>query len=264
MAEQGERLYGLTLSNVPADAWHESAEGVATLDRLRRSDPSLKSLELPAARVGIAGAAALADALLHNTECEDAELGYNELSDAALGLFAPVVARNRTLRSLSFYFNHQLDEPGACPGVVQIAEALHGNETLTALDLSHCIVKNEGAVALGGALRVNHALRSLNLENCRIGALGLRAIFEAARLNSTLQELDVQSLRRDDGLHQVLDDFVEDGPVVCRAGLRVTLVTELSRHTAAANAAIVQLIAAARLEEAGAADEGAHEGADAA
>ena len=247
MRDRGEQLYGITLADVPADAWHVSADGLATLERLRRSDPSLKTLELPQARVGIAGAAALAEALLQNTEVETADHHCNEFPDAAFALFAPVVARNRTLRSLSFYCNYQVGEPGSSPGVVQLAEALRGNETLTALDLGHCIVGDDGAVALAGALRVNTTLQKLNLENARIGAVGLRALLEAARANSTLQELDVQTLRHEDNLLQVLEDFLDENNLLhVRAGLDVTFKTEVSRHFAASNAATVRLIAAAR------------------
>lgn len=253
--DRGEQLYGITLSEVPADAWHVSANGIATLERLRRSDPGLKTLELPRARVGLAGAAALAEALLQNTEVETADLHYNEFPDAAFALFAPVFARNRTLRCVDFYFNHQIGEPGSSPGIVQLAEALHGNETLTALSLGHCIVGDDGAVALAGALRVNHTLLKLNLENCRIGALGLRALLEAARVNSTLQELDIQSPRRSGNLRQLMEDFLDENMGLhIRAGLHVTFRTLVSRHCAAANAAAVQLIAAARAEEARAAE----------
>ena len=258
ITERGEQLYGITLGDVPADAWHESTEGVALLERLGRSDPSLKTLKVSHTRVGIAGAAALAEALLQNTEVEDADLDYNELPDAAFALFAPVVARNRTLRSLNFYFNHQVGEPGSSPGIVQLAEALHGNETLTSLDLGHCIVGDDGAAAFAAALRVNHTLLSLNLENCRIGAPGLRAILEAARVNSTLQALDLQSLRWDGNLRQVLADFLDGSVLHVRDGLDLTLKTQVSRHCAETNAARVQLIAAARAEAARAA-EGAHE-----
>ena len=259
IAERGELLYGITLSDRPADVWHQSTEGVELLERVRRSDPSLKTLELPQARVGIAGAAALAEALLQNTEVETAELGFNEFPDGAFALFAPVVARNRTLRSLIFYFNIQVGEPGSSPGIVQLAEALHGNQTLTSLNLGHCIVGDDGAAALAAALRVNHTLLKLNLENCRIGGPGLRAILEAARVNSTLQELDIQSLRRDGRLKEVLEDFVGDNlPFNVRPGLDVILGTGVSRHCAEANAATVQLVIAARAEAAGAA-EGAQE-----
>ena len=261
MAEHGELLYGITLSDRPADVWHQSTEGVELLERVRRSDPSLKSLELPRARVGIAGAAALAEALLQNTEVETAELSSNEFPDAAFALFAPVVARNRTLRSLSFYYNHQVGEPGSSPGVVQLAEALHGNQTLTLLDLGHCIVGDDGAAALAAALRVNNTLLTLGLENCRIGSPGLRALLEAARVNSTLQALDLQSLRRDGSLRQILAENFGSASLsqgVIRPSLDLTLRTQASRHFAAMNAATVQLIVAARAEAAGAA-EGAQE-----
>ena len=259
LAEHGELMYGITLSDRPADVWHQSTEGVELLERVRRSDPSLKSLELPKARVGIAGAAALAEALLQNTEVETVELSSNEFPDAAFALFAPVVARNRTLRSLCFYYNHQVGEPGSSPGVVQLAEALRGNETLTLLNLGHCIVGDDGAAALAAALRVNRTLLTLGLENCRIGSPGLRALLEAVRVNSTLQALDLQSLRRDGSLRQVLaENFGSGSQGVIRPSLDVTLRTQVSRHFAAMNAATVKLIVAARAEAAGAA-EGAHE-----
>ena len=72
----------------------------------------------------------------------------------------------------------------------KLAEALHGNTTLTMLTLDNVIGSIDRA-ALADALKVNKTLTTLDLQHNKLGAKGAQAVASALRINKTLTTLNL-------------------------------------------------------------------------
>ena len=101
-----------------------------------------------------AGAAAIAQALHHNSTLKKLDLSNNRLSDAGAVALAQALHHNSTLKDLCLS-NNRLSDAGA----VSLAQALHHNSTLKMLDLSdNDAIGKEGTHQLVQALTVNTSL----------------------------------------------------------------------------------------------------------
>ena len=76
-------------------------------------------------------------------------------------------------------------------GLMQLAECLRVNATLTSLNLRLNYIGHDGARQLAESLRVNATLTSHDLSNNRIGDAGARQLAESLRVNATLTNLDL-------------------------------------------------------------------------
>ena len=100
-----------------------------------------------------AGAAAIAQALHHNSTLKELDLS-NSISDAGAVALAQALHHNSTLKDLNLSSNRISDV-----GVVALAQALHHNSTLKMLDLSgNDAIGKEGTHQLVQALTVNTSL----------------------------------------------------------------------------------------------------------
>ena len=79
-------------------------------------------------------------------------------------------------------------------GAVQIANLLHNDCTVHALDLDYNSIGNNGASALGEALQVNTVLRGLSLVSNQVGSVGFASLATSlAASNKTLAVLNLAS-----------------------------------------------------------------------
>jgi Ran GTPase-activating protein (RanGAP) involved in mRNA processing and transport len=112
-------------------------------------------------RIGQVGAAALADALQHNSTLTTLNLAQNKITHV---------------------------------GAAALAVALHSNSTLTTLDLCTNDLDDEGVAALADRLRLNSALTTLKLSYNRFGCVRAQSLVDVLlRDNSTLTTLDLSS-----------------------------------------------------------------------
>jgi Ran GTPase-activating protein (RanGAP) involved in mRNA processing and transport len=121
--------------------------------------PNLKELELTGRAMGDAGAAAVADALRHNSTLESLDLSSSSIQAAGSTFIADAMKENSALRRLRLEYN---DVRGV--GTFAIAEALRQNDTLTELILYGCQIPDQGALALEAALHFNGSLSQIGLN----------------------------------------------------------------------------------------------------
>ena len=111
----------------------------------------IKSLNLRNKNISDAGAAALPQALNHNSTLEVLDLSYNNISDAGAVTLAHVLYHNSTLKKLDLSYNNISDA-----GAVAIAQALRHNSTQERLNMSgNRDIGKEGTHQLVQALTVN-------------------------------------------------------------------------------------------------------------
>jgi hypothetical protein len=107
------------------------------------------------------------------------------LGDAGAKAIASAVKVNSTLRHLNLHCNNIKSK-----GVVDVADALCSNATLTSLELgSNHGFGLVGAQALADALQVNTTMRSLMLGGAGIGDCGAHAFAKLSAGKCTLTEL---------------------------------------------------------------------------
>ncbi|KAF9963988.1 hypothetical protein BGZ70_007073 [Mortierella alpina] len=99
---------------------------------------------------------------------------------------AEALKTNSTLTTLSLRDNSIGDE-----GTKALAETLRTYATLTTLNLNNNSIGEGGAKALAEALKVNSTLTTLNLNNNPTGEDGAKALAEALKVNSTLTTLNL-------------------------------------------------------------------------
>ena len=95
--------------------------------------------------------------------------------------------------------------PGNSEGLMQLAECLRSNATLTSLSLIHVNIDDAGATQLAESLRVNTTLKSLNLNSVNIGATGVTQLAESLRVKSALTSLKLVGSNNNAGATQLAE-----------------------------------------------------------
>jgi hypothetical protein len=89
---------------------------------------------------------------------------------------------------------HEIRLSNVCMGAElcgELCDALHENESVGALDLSHNVIGDDGAEHVARLLAANKGVVSLNLSHNRISDAGAIVIARAARRHATLQSLNL-------------------------------------------------------------------------
>lgn len=139
----------------------------------------------------------------------DLELKHNdELTDEGASMLGGALAKNNTLKRLSFAGNEHIGSSGW----VAFSKCL-GNSSITKLDsinLSETSLDDEGVDALGSALTHNSTLKVLDLSNNNsISEVGWKALFEHLRNTTSLEKLFLCHNSIDDECVAVLSDALE-------------------------------------------------------
>jgi Leucine-rich repeat (LRR) protein len=141
-----------------------------TLERIKKNDPTLTTLDLSFQEIDDDDIELLCDAMANNTKLTTLDLLYNSIGPDG----AKALARNTTLTSLDVSGN------GIGPDG---AEALANNTTLTTLNLTDNAIRLIGAKALAN----NTSLTTLKVAFNGIGDVGAEALAK----NTSLTTLDV-------------------------------------------------------------------------
>ena len=93
--------------------------------------------------------------------------------------------------------------------VVEVADLLKQNNTITRVHLGWNNIGDTGATALAEAFRVNSTITNVSLRCNNIGDTGATALAEAFRVNSTITDVDlgwnnIRSREIDDRIEQQL------------------------------------------------------------
>lgn len=190
-----------TLTSVKLSA-NVGVAGAAALGEALRKGANLTSLNLRSSGVGCEGAVALAEGLrvngtltLLDLQCRGDRLqGVARGSEGAAGVVGDkgAAALAKALHANGSLTSLNLGGNGiGDEGAIALGQALCVNTTLTWLDLSENFIGPKGAAALAAALRINATLTALSLESNRIGATGAASLALALRLNTTLTSLNV-------------------------------------------------------------------------
>jgi Ran GTPase-activating protein (RanGAP) involved in mRNA processing and transport len=169
--------------------------GAAHLGTVLASHRTLTSLTLVHNNIRAAGAASICDALAANPRgsLTHLDLSWNSIFDAGAAAVAALLAAPRARDGghcgawrglVSLNLGRNLIGPD---GTAAIAAALHGNTTLTHLDLRGSSACDSGAAALAAALAANTALTALALASNTITGIGQLALLGALGANSTLR-----------------------------------------------------------------------------
>jgi Leucine Rich repeat len=217
LALKNSNVSELNISNNTLDA----TAAMALLDLFRQRVP-IRSLNLSSVFAAINGADAVRQrvssfckqlrSVLEEPDCalEELILDNNDLYDAGVQLFAPALAVNSSLQSLSLKScNIKAD------GAAALTQGLFYNGCLIALNLKHNSIADLGATYLAEAL--DHSgesicgLLHLHLGNNYIGDQGAVAMSDALLHNNALQELILtQNMIKDEGgralLHAISGD----------------------------------------------------------
>ena len=182
------RLSALTLESVGLEDPFEAESVFASL----RAAPALEALCLAGNRLGDAGAAALARALLQPRHGLGGllELDLRRTRCGGKGaarLWEALESPRLPLRRLLLGSNGL----GCVEGQLELGLAVKGSATLACLDLSHCGMHAENVRQLARALWDNASLSQLVLRGNRVGNEGARLFGRALGANAGLQLLDL-------------------------------------------------------------------------
>ena len=209
MLETNKTLASLDLSYNGRVSDHDVA---SIAEGLRRSNHSLKCLNLHWCGIHDTGMKSLADCLMVNDSLEELDLYHNTISPEAARGFSDMLKQNSTLKKLNVSACKLTDE-----AVKPLASALEVNSSLQELDLSHIHDLTDTAlVALGESLK-----RNTRLKRLRIGtrsdittANGWRQFVRCLKDNHSLERLrthhgtldveDVNTVRRANNLPQLV------------------------------------------------------------
>ena len=125
---------------------------------------------------------ALTKVLHHSTH----QSPNKKISDAGATALAQALHHNSRLMALDLSNNSISDA-----GVTAVAQALHHNSTLRELDLSNNSASDAGATAVAQALHHNSTLLQLDLSNNSVSDAGVTALAQALHHNSRLASLNL-------------------------------------------------------------------------
>lgn len=165
---------------------------------------TLKDLTLRGSAIGSVGASCLAKTLCHNHTVEALDIAYNAIgsltksrdgshtqepsrcvSDGISDL-AKMLSENTSLKDL------EISSISMSPYEVQhVVNALHLNQTLQLLNLSHNAIGDSGANRLADMLTVNKTLEKLYIKSNVIGHGGVAALASVLAVSKTLKNLDI-------------------------------------------------------------------------
>jgi Ran GTPase-activating protein (RanGAP) involved in mRNA processing and transport len=176
-----------------------SRDNTQQLRAMLRRNTVLQNLDLTGDALGSAGLAEIAPALYRNTSIQSFSVAKNGLDDlVAANALRELLRRNKTITRLDIAYNSFGRNVAA---VRCIADGFRANSTLQELDLSSCVLGNQGLSVLADSLgQQKRGLLTLNLSANQITCSGLRALVEnATAVLSTVTRLDL-------GENSVLDE----------------------------------------------------------
>ena len=173
---------------------------------------SLQVLDLQGNPIS-AGVVHIAESLNCNHSLREINLSDCRISEEGGKAIGDALMVNRSLQVLDLHGNP------ISAGVVHIAESLKCNHSLLEINLTNCVISEEGADVLGsslkennslqtlilrgnnlsdgggahlaGGLRHNNCLKRLDISQCGIGDRGVVSIGSALEVNNSLEELDL-------------------------------------------------------------------------
>lgn len=196
------------LENINTKTEHSIRDIVFSEDKLDllnvflRDNISLLKLEFDNNKIGDAGVAQLAKALMVNTTLQSLSITNNDISSKGCDELAEVLKCNRHLTELNLVRNNISDNAG-----VQLGEAIKINSTLVILNLSHNQISDNGMKEIAKGISKNTTLLNLNLSDNQIK--NLTPLSVALRHNTVLQELDLSKNKVDDEALASLGDSLK-------------------------------------------------------
>ena len=174
-----------------------SDDGAIQLSKCLSTKGSLIELDLSKNKISCKGVSAIAKAMHMNTTVQKLDVSNNEISDDCTVALSKCLKTNTALIDLDVSNNSI-----SCKGVSAIAEALQVNSTtLQKLDISNCIVGDDGAIAFSKCLKINTKLIELKLSGNEITSNGMSAFAVAMQENNALQKLNISNNNiSDDGM----------------------------------------------------------------
>ena len=189
-----------------------SQEGGKAIGNALMVNRSLQVLDLHGNPIS-AGVVHIAESLNCNHSLREINLSDCRISEEGGKAIGDALMVNRSLQVLDLHGNP------ISAGVVHIAESLKCNHSLLEINLTNCVISEEGADVLGsslkennslqtlilrgnnlsdgggahlaGGLRHNNCLKRLDISQCGIGDRGVVSIGSALEVNNSLEELDL-------------------------------------------------------------------------
>ncbi|QDQ28591.1 hypothetical protein FNU76_20790 [Chitinimonas arctica] len=160
----------------------------ATLIRLARNSPMMKSLDLSGMDLHGESAICLAQALQHNNFLNDLDLTGNRLDQADIAALVAALKDNNSLKRLTLAGN-RID----CEAAKTLLPLLR--KELISLDLSCNQIGDRGAGFLAAILGENPPLASLRLDRNELDEPGLLQLRQALYANTKLTNLQLDNNR---------------------------------------------------------------------
>jgi len=209
-----EKNNTITILNISNSNLYLLQDNMILLDKIIKSNKSLKELNLSHNNINYKGIEIIRKALEKNETLEVLNLANNSIEEVGIANISEILKKNKTLKELNLRWNQITDE-----GWKNICIALRVNNTLEVLDLGSTNIKilhyirdvlmcNRGLVKLNlefnslcensiketcNGLCSNKTLKYLNLaENC---ISNINIIANMLKINHTLIELNIESNR---------------------------------------------------------------------
>jgi Ran GTPase-activating protein (RanGAP) involved in mRNA processing and transport len=166
--------------------------GIDVIADALRVNTTITNLNLSRNNLEEYGTQKITDALYTNTTITKLNLSSNWLRENGALVIAEALYVITTLRSLNLSHNYLRKNSFSSEiGIIEIANALCKNESITELDLEHNKIGLNGARELSKALCVNTTLKILSLEHNKLEEESVYEIGKALGVNTTLKVLNL-------------------------------------------------------------------------
>ena len=134
------------------------------------------------------------------------DLRKSEFSKGVVAHIAIILRHSKCFKTLDVSYCIIDDQ-----GMMSLASALEMNSSLEELDLSgNRVVTGIGHMALGESLKRNRGLKTLNISHCGIDEEGMMSLASALEMNGSLEELDLSGNRVVTGIgHMALGESLK-------------------------------------------------------
>ena len=197
---KGLKIYGNNLSS----------ESVASIITGLSHNSSLTELNISNSHFSMANVNNLASVLKDHSKSALTELNLQNCqisSEGAVKLVAGL-CKNTTLTNLNLSHNSIGVHFEGVTAVAKLLVKVHGEHSLTHLELRDCRISGQGARELAAALCKNSTLKHLNLNYNPIGVEGASSISNILRHNKSLEVLHLRNESvGEEGVQQIVDSL---------------------------------------------------------
>lgn len=165
---------------------NDKTPGFELIIKALKTNSTITSIDLSSCKIDDRLAKVLAASLRKNKSLQTLSLASNLIGNSGIKMLAKAIWQHPAMKTLNLASNEKIGESGWA----EFLGALPDNAALCHLNLSSCMIGDEGAIALARRLKTNRSLRELILPCTSITAEGMVSLADSIKDHPSLKLLD--------------------------------------------------------------------------